>query len=48
MTGLVSLPSIFLPWIPGQRDVPKGLRVYRLMGSDYYHDVARARSSRPN
>jgi hypothetical protein len=41
MTGLVSLPFLFLPWIPGLRDIPKATRLYRLMWSDYYKDVAR-------
>jgi hypothetical protein len=45
MTGLVSLPFLLLPWIPGLRDIPKGTRVYRLMWSDYYRLVGRERKS---
>ena len=40
-TALVSLPFLFLPWIPGLRNIPKLTRVYRLMWSDYYHLVER-------
>lgn len=39
MTVLFALPFIFLPWIPGLRDIPKATRVYRLMWSDYYASV---------
>jgi hypothetical protein len=39
MTGLVSIPFILLPFIPGLRDIPKGTRVYRLMWSSYYREV---------
>jgi hypothetical protein len=39
-TAVVSLPFLFLPWIPGLRDIPKASRVYRLMWSDYYKDVS--------
>lgn len=40
-TGLVSIPFMLLPWIPGLRDIPKLTRVYRLMWSDYYKSVSR-------
>ena len=36
MTVLFALPFIFLPWIPGLRDIPKATRVYRLMWRDHY------------
>lgn len=45
MTGLVSLPFLFLPWIPGLRDIPRGTRVYKFMWSDYYAMVERSRRS---
>lgn len=41
MTGLVSLPFIFLPFIPGLRDIPRLTRVYRVMWGDYYRLVER-------
>jgi hypothetical protein len=43
MTGLVSLPFLFLPWIPGLRDIPRLSRVYRVMWGDYYDMVERRR-----
>jgi len=36
MTGLVSLPFLFLPWIPGLRDLPLKTRLYRIFWRDYY------------
>ena len=45
MTGLVSLPFMFLPWIPGLRDIPKLSRVYRVMWRDYYKLVEREQAA---
>lgn len=42
-TAVVSLPFLFLPWIPGLRDIPRVTRVYRLMWGDYYSMVERER-----
>lgn len=44
-TGLVSLPFLFLPWIPGLRDIPKLTRVYRLMWGDYYKLVEQEKAA---
>ena len=44
MTGLISLPFLFLPWIPGLRDIPRASRVYKLMWRDYYELVRRQRA----
>jgi hypothetical protein len=46
LTALVSLPFLFLPWIPGLRDFPRLTRVYRVMWGDYYRLVARERDRR--
>ena len=46
MTGLVSLPFMFLPWIPGLRAIPKKLGLYKVMWSDYYDLVKREHGSR--
>jgi hypothetical protein len=46
MTGLISLPFLFLPWIPGLRDIPKATRVYKLMWRDYYRLVRREHAGR--
>jgi hypothetical protein len=46
MTALVSLPFMFLPWIPGLRDVPRLLGLYKVMWGDYYRLVRRERSER--
>jgi hypothetical protein len=43
MTGVVSLPFVFLPWIPGLRDIPRVTRIYRIMWGDYYQMVERER-----
>jgi hypothetical protein len=43
MTVLFALPFIFLPWIPGLRDIPKATRVYKLMWSDYYQGLRERR-----
>jgi hypothetical protein len=42
-TAAVSLPFLFLPWIPGLRDIPRVTRVYRVMWGDYYAMVERRR-----
>jgi hypothetical protein len=47
LTGLVTLPLIFLPWIPGLRSIPKASRLYRVMWGDYYRLVERERVPRP-
>jgi hypothetical protein len=47
LTGLVSIPFILLPWIPGLRDIPKLTRVYKLMWSDYYASVQRQHHPQP-
>ncbi len=44
--GLVSLPFLFLPWIPGLRDIPRATRIYRIMWGDYYSMVERRRRRR--
>ena len=44
MTGFVSMFFIFLPWIPGLRDIPRVSRVYRVMWRDYYRMVEREQS----
>lgn len=44
MTALISLPFLFLPWIPGLRDIPKLTRICRIMWGDYYRLVARRRA----
>lgn len=41
MTAVVSLPFLFLPWIPGLRAIPKKLGLYKVMWSDYYALVKR-------
>jgi hypothetical protein len=43
MTGIVTLPFLFLPWIPGLRSIPRATRVYKLMWGDYYRLVERER-----
>ena len=47
LTGAVSLPFLFLPWIPGLRDIPKLTRVYKIMWSDYYKSVQRQQHPPP-
>jgi hypothetical protein len=43
MTGIVTLPFLFLPWIPGLRSIPRATRVYKLMWGDYYRLIERER-----
>jgi hypothetical protein len=47
MTALVTLPFIFLPWIPGLRSIPRLTRLHRIMWGDYYRLVERERKPRP-
>ena len=41
-----ALPMLFLPWIPGLRNIPKLTRVYRVMWGDYYRLVDAGRGRR--
>ncbi len=41
MTVLFALPFIFLPWIPGLRDIPKATRLYRVMWKPHYDEQRR-------
>lgn len=45
MTGLISLPFLFLPWIPGLRDLPRLLGLYKIMWGDYYRLVRHERAA---
>jgi hypothetical protein len=47
LTGVVSVLFMFLPWIPGLRDIPKLTRVYKLMWSDYYKSVQHEQGPKP-
>ncbi|MFN8623600.1 MAG: hypothetical protein U0869_22905 [Chloroflexota bacterium] len=35
-SGILMFFVIFLPWIPGLRSIPRGLRVWKLIWRDYY------------
>ena len=45
--GAFSLVFLFIPWIPGLRDIPKVTRVYRIMWADYYRLVHRRQAATP-
>ena len=39
LMGLLSLGLILIPFIPGVRSLPKGLRLYRMIWRDYYRQA---------
>jgi hypothetical protein len=41
LTGAVTMLFLFLPWIPGLRDIPRATGLYRVMWGDYYRLVER-------
>lgn len=41
LTGAVTMLFIFLPWIPGLRNIPHWTRFYKVMWGDYYKMVDR-------
>jgi hypothetical protein len=47
MTALITVPFLFLPWIPGLRSIPRTSRLYRLMWGDYYRLVERQQADAP-
>ncbi|QQE78747.1 hypothetical protein [Alicyclobacillus sp. SO9] len=40
-TFLVTLILMLIPFIPGLRSIPRGLKIYRLIWRDYYRDLRR-------
>ena len=39
--GALSLVLLLVPWIPGLRDLPRLVRLYRIIWREYYRDVER-------
>src|SRR5579884_2382153 len=39
--GVLSLALILIPFIPGVRDIPRWLPIYKLIWRDYYRAAAR-------
>jgi hypothetical protein len=46
--GVLSLLLLLVPWIPGLRDIPRWLRVYRIIWRDHYRRVEGRRRERPS
>jgi hypothetical protein len=44
--GVLSLLLLLVPWIPGLRDIPRWLRVYRIIWRDHYRRVEGRRRER--
>ena len=40
MMGVLSLAFILIPFIPGVRDIPRWIPLYRYIWRDHYRDVS--------
>jgi hypothetical protein len=45
--GFLSLCFILIPFIPGVRDIPRAIPIYRLIWRDHYRELARAATKPP-
>ena len=45
--GFLSVCFILIPFLPGVRDIPRAIPIYRLIWRDHYRDLRRAPSSPP-
>jgi hypothetical protein len=46
MMGVLSLGLILIPFLPGVRDIPRWVPIYRFIWRDYYRELRRAPGSR--
>ena len=43
--GVMSLAFVLIPFLPGIRDIPRRIPIYKLIWRDHYRRVASARST---